>query len=51
MDVSVLHYFSLRPVFVPLGFTGKVFNEEVLTNFPKFHNGHSRGECYKEMCE
>ena len=33
----------LRPDFVSLGFTGKVFNEIVLTNFLKFHNRHSRG--------
>ena len=30
-DVSILHYFSLRPGFIPLGFTGKIFNETVLT--------------------
>ena len=41
MDVSVLHYFSLRSSFVPLDFTGEVFNETVLINFLKFHNGHS----------
>ena len=40
MDVCVLHFFSLQPGFVPLSFTGKVFNEAVLTNFLKFHNGH-----------
>ena len=43
MDVRVLHSFSLRPSFVPLGFIGKVFNETIVTNFLKFHNGHSRG--------
>ena len=43
MDVSVLHSFSLLPGFVPLGSSGKVFNEAVLTNFLKFHNGLSRG--------
>ena len=48
MDVSVLHSFSLYPGFVPLGFTGKVFNKVVLTNFLKFYYGHSRGS-YKEM--
>ena len=42
MDVSVLHSFSLRPSFAPLGFIGKVFNKTILTNFLKFHNGHSR---------
>ena len=30
-DVSILHSFSLRPGFIPLGFTGKVFNETLLT--------------------
>ena len=43
MDVSILHSFSLLLGFAPLGFTGKVFNEAVLTNFLKFHNGLSRG--------
>ena len=43
MDVSVLHYFSLRPSFVPLSFNDKVFNKTVITNL--------KGECYKEMCE
>ena len=33
MDVSVLHFFSLRLGFVSLGFTDKVFNEIVLANF------------------
>ena len=42
MNVSVLHSFSLHPGFIPLGFSSKVFNEAVLTNFLKFHNGHSR---------
>ena len=27
----ILYYFSLHPSFIPLGFTGKVFNEAVLT--------------------
>ena len=50
MDVSVLHYFSLRPGFVPLSFTEKFFNEAVLTNFLKFRNGHSRwGVIRKEV--
>ena len=31
--ISVLHSFFLRPGFVPLGFTGKVFNEAVLIFF------------------
>ena len=43
MDVRVLYTFSLRLGFVPLGFISKVFNEVILTNFLKFHNGHSRG--------
>ena len=43
MDVTVLHSFSLRPSFVPLGFIDKVFNETILTNFLKFHNGNSKG--------
>ena len=43
MDVGVLHFFSLRLGFVPLVFTDKVFNVAILTNFLKFHNGHSRG--------
>ena len=38
MDVSVLHYFFLRPGFVLLGFIGNLFNEAVLTNFLKFYN-------------
>ena len=38
MDVSVLHYFFLRPGFVILSFTGNVFNKAVLTNFLKFYN-------------
>ena len=42
MDVSVSHSFSLDPGFFPLGFAGKVFNEVVLTNSLKFHDGHSR---------
>ena len=29
--VNILCYFSFRPCFVPLGFTGKDFNEAVLT--------------------
>ena len=32
-EISVLHSFFLRPGFVPLGFTGKVFNEAVLIYF------------------
>ena len=43
MDVSVLQSFSLISGFVPLGFTGKVLNDAVITNFLKFHNSHSRG--------
>ena len=43
MDVNVLHSFSLCPNFVPLGFIDKVFNEAILTNFLKLHNGHSKG--------
>ena len=30
-DVSIMHSFSLCSGFIPLGFTGKVFNETVLT--------------------
>ena len=48
MDVSVLYSFSLRPSFVPLGFASKVFNEVVLTNFLRFHNGHSRGSVIRK---
>ena len=48
MDVIVLHSFSLRSSFVPLGFTSKVFNKVVLTNFFKFHNGHSRGSVIRK---
>ena len=48
MDVSVLYYFSLGPGFVPLDFTGKVFNEAVITNFLKFHNGYSRGSVIRK---
>ena len=48
MNVSVLHYFSLLSGFVSLGFTGKVFNEVVLTNFHKFHNGYSRGSVIRK---
>ena len=48
MDASVLHFFSLRLNFVPLGFTSKVFNEAILTNFLKFHNGHSSGSVIRK---
>ena len=48
MDVSVLHSFFLHLGFVPLGFTSKIFNEAVLTNFLRSNNGHSKRECYKE---
>ena len=30
--MNMLHSFFLHPVFVPLGFTGKVFNETVVSN-------------------
>ena len=30
-NVSILHSFSLCPGFIPLSFTGKVFNETLLT--------------------
>ena len=48
MDISVLHSFSLRPGFVPLGFTDKVFNYTVLTNSLKFHNSHARGNVIRK---
>ena len=28
--MDILHYFFLRPGFVSLGFTGKVFNEAII---------------------
>ena len=34
--------FSFVQAFVSLGFTGKVFNETVLTISLKFYDGHSR---------
>ena len=40
--------FFLHPGFVPLGITGKVFNEAVITNFLKFHSGHSRGSAIRK---
>ena len=48
MNVSVLYYFSLRPSFIALGFTDKVLNETVITNFFKFYNGHSRGSVIRK---
>ena len=30
--MDILHSFFLRPGFVPLGFTGKVFNETIVSN-------------------
>ena len=44
---TILHYFLVvsifpRPVFVPVDFIDKVFNEPVITNFFKVHNGHSK---------
>ena len=35
--MDILHSFSLRPGFVPLGFTGKVFNETVVSNPKEYY--------------
>ena len=38
-DVSILYSFSLRPGFIPLGFTDKV----LMRQYKLSSNGHSRG--------
>ena len=48
MNVSVMHFFSLHQGFFLVGFSSKVYNEAVLTNFLKFHNGHSRGSIVRK---